>query len=97
VVQQNIGFPFVDVAPVQIGDVNGDGIPDLLLAADGSIGIALGNGDGTFPAPFVEGAGSGLGQVFLQNLHGQSPKAGLPDISAPDSTGGITVLINLTK
>jgi len=33
----------------------------------------------------------------MQNLHGQSAKSGLPDLVEPDSEGGITVLINLTK
>jgi hypothetical protein len=69
----------------------------VLLPADGSIGIALGTGEGRFDPPFVEGAGPGLGQVFLQNLYGQSASASLPDLVAPDSTGGVTVLINTTK
>jgi FG-GAP-like repeat len=42
--QTNIRYPFVDELPAQIGDVNGDGIPDLLLAGDGSVAIALGTG-----------------------------------------------------
>ncbi len=95
--QKNIPFPFVDQLPAQVGDVNGDGIPDLLLPGDGSIGIALGTGKGTFYAPFVVGAGPGVGQVFMQNLHGQAPTAGLPDLVAPDSTGGVMVLLNITK
>ena len=74
-----------------------DGIPDLLLPADGSIGIALGMGKGTFYAPFVVGAGPGVGKLFMQNLHGLPPTAGLPDLVAPDSTGGVRVLVNITK
>ena len=93
--QSGISYPFVDQLPVQIGDVNGDGIPDLLLPADGSIGIALGKGDGSFVNPFVVGAGPGLGQVLFETLHGQAP--GLPDLVAPDSSGGAVVLINATK
>jgi hypothetical protein len=95
--QNSIPYSFEESSPAQIGDVNGDSIPDLLLPADGSIGIALGEGNGAFVMPFFVGAGSGLGQVFLQNLHGQSPTAGLPDLAAPDSNGGVTVLINTTK
>ena len=95
--QNHIPFPFVDQIVAQVGDVNGDGIPDLLLPAGGSIGIALGKGNGTFLAPFAVGAGPAEGQILLANLHGQSPTAGLPDLVAPDSTGGVTVLLNLTK
>jgi hypothetical protein len=90
-------FGFAGVLPAQIGDVNGDGIPDLLLPSAGSIGIALGTGKGTFATPFAVGAGPGEGQILLQNLHGQSPTAGLPDLVAPDSTGGVMVLLNITK
>ncbi len=93
--QANIRYPFVDVLPAQLGDVNGDGIPDLLLAGDGSVAIALGTGKGTFATPFVEGVGPGVGQVFAQALHGQP--SGFADIVAPDYTGGITILINTTK
>jgi hypothetical protein len=33
---------------------------------------------------------------FLENLHGQSAKAGMADVVAPDN-GGVLVLINTTK
>jgi len=95
--QQNIPYPWVDQLPTAIGDVNGDGIPDLILPGGGSLGIALGKGNGTFLTPVVWGAGPGVGQIFFENLHGQSPAASLPDIVAPDSTGGVLVLLNTTK
>jgi hypothetical protein len=95
--QQNIRFPLVDVDTPVIGDVNGDGIADLLLAGNGGIGIALGTGKGTFYEPFVVGAGPGVGQVLLQNLQGQPASGGLPDLVAPDWSGGVMVLYNITK
>lgn len=95
--QAEVVYPGPDMLPPQIGDVNGDGIPDLLMPADGSIGIALGKGNGTFTTPFAVGAGPALGQILMENLHGQSPTAGLPDLVAPDSSGGVMVLLNVTK
>jgi hypothetical protein len=81
-----------------VGDVNGDGIPDVLLPGSGTIEIYLGKGDGTFVTPFFGvGAGGGVGQILFGNMHGQSATSGLPDLVAPDATGGVMVLYNLTK
>jgi VCBS repeat protein len=54
------------VSAVQVADVNGDGIPDLAVvngcgafncANEGTIGMLLGNGDGTFQAPVIYSSG----------------------------------------
>jgi hypothetical protein len=34
--------------PIAVGDVNGDGIPDIVAVGGGVFGVALGKGDGTF-------------------------------------------------
>ena len=83
--------------PIMVGDVNGDGIPDIGLSEAGTLAIYLGKGDGTFYAPFYIGAGPNPGDILMMNLHGQAPIAGLPDLVAPDYTGGVMVLINTTK
>jgi hypothetical protein len=83
---------------IAISDVNGDGIPDLVAtqAEVGTVAIFLGKGNGTFQTPYYIGAGPSPGDILLQNLHGQSASCGMPDIAAPDVTGGVSVLINLS-
>jgi FG-GAP-like repeat len=78
-------------------DVNGDGIPDIGVLEPGTLAIFLGNGDGTFAPPFYLGSAPNPGDVLTQDLHGQSPTGGLPDIIAMDAINGISVLLNLTK
>ena len=81
-----------------VADVNGDGKPDLLQLNPDSVAVFLGAGNGTFAkTPFYLGTGPAPGQVLTQNLHGQSPTAGVPDIVLPDGSGGVRVLLNETK
>ena len=90
---------------VTVGDINGDGIPDIAsISGDqvgillGSLGVAFGKGDGTFEGQLLYGLGNGgCGQIILSNLHGQPPSAGLPDIVAPNVNSGVWVLINTTQ
>jgi hypothetical protein len=80
-----------------VSDVNGDGIPDVLVLGADSINVYLGQGGATYATPFAIGTGPLPGSLLTENLHGQSPSAGLPDIVVPDLSGGVRVLINLTK
>ena len=68
-------------ASVAIGDVNGDGIPDLAVAnfcsigggcqAPGEVGVLLGNSDGTFqPAVVYSSGGWGAYSIALADLRG---------------------------
>jgi hypothetical protein len=43
--------PFAPGLPLEVADVNGDGIPDLVFATPHGVSERLGNGDGTFQDP----------------------------------------------
>jgi hypothetical protein len=92
---------------VAIADVNGDGFPDLIVAnqyasdsaLDGSVGVLLGNGDGTFqPVVSYDSGGSNARWIAVADVNGD----GYPDIivtngcaSECQSTGGlVSVLLN---
>jgi hypothetical protein len=83
---------------IAVADVNNDGVPDLVMtqAGVGTVAIFLGKGNGTFAQPYYVGAGPAPGDILLENLHGQAPSCGFPDIVVPDVSGGVMVLINLT-
>jgi Bacterial Ig-like domain (group 3)/FG-GAP-like repeat len=67
---------------VAVGDVNGDGKPDLLVAntcvtdgafncVNGSVGVLLGNGDGTFQSAVSYGSdGTGASSVAVRDVNG---------------------------
>jgi hypothetical protein len=94
---------------VVVADVNGDGKPDLVVAnqcdsstscANGTVGILLGNGDGTFQtaASYVSGAHNAF-SVAVADVNGD----GKPDLlvtnilaiytSPADLTGSVDVLM----
>jgi hypothetical protein len=83
----NYGSGGYAATSVAVGDVNGDGIPDLAVSneclvegndclnglIDGSIGVLLGNGDGTFQSPVsYDSGGVNAYAVALADLHGAS-------------------------
>jgi hypothetical protein len=92
---------------VAIGDVNGDGIPDLVIAnqcmltgqtCTGAASVLLGNGGGTFKTPVIYGTGGvDANWVSIKDVNGD----GIPDLvvangsetTASGSPGGIGVLL----
>jgi hypothetical protein len=84
---------------VAIGDVNGDGIPDLIVAnfqqsqsAEGEVAVLLGNGDGTFqPAVTYDAGGEYSYSVALGDLRGD----GILDVVVANSVpgGAVDVLL----
>lgn len=53
-----------------VGDVNGDGRPDMVIHTGGALKVLLGNGDGTFQNPVAYPLGSHDGRVALGDLNG---------------------------
>jgi len=62
------------VSEVAIGDINSDGIEDIVTCGDAddtsSVDVLLGNGDGTFQNPTQSFVGSGPGAIALGDFNG---------------------------
>jgi hypothetical protein len=86
-----------DAAFPLVADVNGDGIPDVVIQGNSDLGILPGEGSLTFSTPVYIGSGSEPGHVLAVNAHGQSPKSGKPDLITPDATGVINIFFNTTQ
>jgi FG-GAP-like repeat len=76
---------------VAVGDLNGDGIPDMAVAnsGDSTISIALGNGDGSFKTPTTVPVGTYPGALAIADLNHD----GKADLVVATTTGVLQVLL----
>jgi hypothetical protein len=83
------------VTRIVAADLNGDGLPDLILA-DGvgdNIAVALQTAGGAFGTPFVLSAAVAPSDIAVVDENGD----GRPDLVVSSATGGsVTVLLNTT-
>ncbi len=97
-----IDTPPLEMNGIAVGDLNGDGIPDLAFvsgnpaANSGVLTVMLGNGAGGFGAPLEIPIGTSTTQLYGVAI-GQLLPGGLPDIVVTDNKNGkVWVVPNTT-
>ena len=77
------------IAEATSGDVDGDGVPDLLMAGEGGFSVSLGLGDGTFgpETPYETDGYSSF--ALVADLNGD----GLPDVATTFSGDDVGIFV----
>ena len=80
-----------DPLSVAVGDFNGDGVPDLVVANRGfnNVSVLLGNGDGTFQTPVAFATGARPQSVAVGDFNGD----GKLDLAGTSDPGVVSVLL----
>ncbi len=79
-------------AQISVADVNGDGIPDIVVTnSDHTVSVLLGNGNGTFQPATTETVGANATGVTVADMNGD----GRPDlVVAGGNTNTLSILDN---
>jgi len=83
--------PEASAQSIALGDMDGDGDLDLVVAQISNVGVLLNDGTGAFSAAQTHGALSGVNSLVVADLDGDSDL----DIAVASSAfGGLTVMLN---
>ncbi len=75
---------------VAVADLNGDGVPDLVIADTGTgITVLLGNADGSYQDPVIYGLGGGAESLAIGDFNGD----GILDVAAVDGASVVSILL----
>jgi hypothetical protein len=80
-------------ASTEVGDFNGDGVPDLAVAnfLAGQVAVALGNGDGTFRPVVTYATDRGPADVAAADFNGD----GIQDLALPNWDGNTGQIVSV--